>query len=383
MEIRLDDIRTGAKVIATKQDTAKVSGLKSVLDKEISFGNNGFNDQKKEKLYSDLELLLNAGLDLSIIFDLLIGECKSQKEKAIYESIKKDLVKGKSFSASLQEKKHFTKYEYISIRMGEESGKLNLVCKELSRYFSGKIRQRKQIKGALVYPSLVLGTALLVLTFMLKYVVPMFVQIFNQNKVELPAITRIIIRISENFSVFLYGGFFIIAFFIGLRMWQGKKDWYRNLAARILLKTPFFGPLYHNIYLARLCYSMQLLLSSKALLTDAIDLVTQMVGFYPFEQSLKKIKSEIVKGKSLNQSLAQFDVYPGRMVSLLKVGEEVNQLENVFGKLGAQFADEAELKTKSLNSILEPVLILFIGAVVGFILIAMYVPMFQIGNAIG
>jgi type IV pilus assembly protein PilC len=382
MEIRLDNIRTATKP-KSKVGTEKVSALKSLLDKEISFGSSGFNDQKKEKLYSDLELLLNAGLDLSIIFDLLIGECKNQKEKAIYESIKKDLVKGKSLSASLQEKKHFTKYEYISIRMGEESGKLNLVCKELSRYFSGKIRQRKQIKGALVYPSLVLGTALLVLTFMLKYVVPMFVQIFNQNKVELPAITRIIIRISENFSVFLYGGFFIIAFFISLRMWQGKKDWYRNLAAKILLKTPFFGPLYHNIYLARLCYSMQLLLSSKALLTDAIDLVTQMVGFYPFEQSLKKIKSEIVKGKSLNQSLAQFDVYPGRMVSLLKVGEEVNQLENVFGKLGAQFADEAELKTKSLNSILEPVLILFIGAVVGFILIAMYVPMFQIGNAIG
>jgi type IV pilus assembly protein PilC len=383
MQIRLDEIKRSGRANTRPQEKVESSGVQSLLNKDISLGGNSFNDTKKEKLYSDIELLLNAGLDLSVIFDLLIDECKNKKEKEIYESVKKDLVKGKSFSTSLQDKKHFTKYEYISIRMGEESGKLNLVCKELARYFSGKIRQKKQIKGALVYPSLVMGTALLVLTFMLKYVVPMFVQIFNQNKVQLPAITRVIIKISENFSVVLYAAFFIIAAFIAIRLWQGKKDWYRNLAAKLLLKTPFFGPLYHSIYLARLCYSMQLLLSSKAMLTDAIDLVTQMVGFFPFEESLKKIRSEIVKGKSLHHSISQFNVYPGRMVSLLKVGEEVNQLENVFGKLGAQFADEAELKTKSLNSVLEPVLILFIGAIVGFILIAMYVPMFQIGNAIG
>ncbi|MBC7864664.1 MAG: type II secretion system F family protein [Bacteroidia bacterium] len=383
MEIRLDEIKRTARVNAVAQEKTESSGILSLLNKDISFGGNSFNEQKKEKLYSDIELLLNAGLDLSVIFDLLIDECKNKKEKEIYESVKKDLVKGKSFSNSLQDKKHFSKYEYISIRMGEESGKLNLVCKELARYFSGKIRQKKQIKGALVYPSLVMGTALLVLTFMLKYVVPMFVQIFNQNKVELPYITKVIIKISENFSVVLYSAFFIIVAFTAIRLWQGKKDWYRKLAAKLLLKTPFFGPLYHRIYLARLCYSMQLLLSSKAMLTDAIDLVTQMVGFFPFEESLKKIRSEIVKGKSFHQSISQFNVYPGRMVSLLKVGEEVNQLENVFGKLGAQFADEAELKTKSLNSVLEPVLILFIGAVVGFILIAMYIPMFKIGDAIG
>ena len=381
MEINLAEIRK--RNTAAKTAEKQPGGILDLLNKDISLGGNSFKDEKKEKLYADLELLLNAGLDLSVIFEILIAECKGKKEKEIYEKIRSGLVKGKSFSACLEENKEFTKYEYISVRMGEESGKLSLVCKELARYFSSKVKQRKQIKSALIYPCLVLGTAILVLTFMLKYVVPMFVQIFNQNKVELPAITQIIIRISENFSYFLYGGFFIISFFIFIRVWQGKKNWYRSLSARILLKLPFFGTLYHSIYLARLCNSLQLMLSSKALLTEAIDMVRQMVGFYPFETSLEITNKEIMKGKSLNQSLSQFSVYPGRMVSLIKVGEEVNQLETVFGKLGQQFAEDAELKTKSLNSILEPMLILFIGAIVGIILVAMYVPMFQIGNAIG
>lgn len=382
MEIDLAEIRKKAEPAGKKSSVTAPGGLLELLNRDISLGSS-FKDEKKEKLYADLELLLNAGLDLSMIFELLIAECKGKKEKEIYMAVHRDLVKGKSFSASLQEKKEFTQYEYISVRMGEESGKLALVCRELARFFSSKVKQRRQIRSALIYPCLVLGTAVLVLTFMLNYVVPMFVQIFNQNKVELPAITRLIIRISDNFSFFLYGSLLCVSAFLILRWWQRKKSWYRNLGAQLLLRTPFFGPLYHNIFLARLCNSMQLMLSSKALLTEALELVRQMAGFYPFEASLETVGKEIMKGKSFHQSLAQFSVYPGRMVSLIKVGEEVNQLEKVFGKLGAQFAEEAELKTKSLNSVLEPLLILFIGAIVGFILVAMYVPMFQLGNAIG
>jgi type IV pilus assembly protein PilC len=161
---------------------------------------------------------------------------------------------------------------------------------------------------------------------------------------------------------------------------QRQKIWFRDYSVRIILKIPLIGEIIRKIYLARFCHSMALLIGSKIPILRAIGLVKQMIGFYPIEISLAKIETDIVQGVALNKSLSEFNIYPRRMISLVKVGEEVNQLESFFGKIAKQYTEDVEHQTGLISSMLEPVMIIFLGVIVGVILIAMYLPLFQLST---
>jgi type IV pilus assembly protein PilC len=138
-----------------------------------------------------------------------------------------------------------------------------------------------------------------------------------------------------------------------------------------------------KIYLARFCQSMNLLISSKTPLVTAIELVKKMIGFYPIEISLEIMQEDIMKGQPLHISLSKFKIYNKRMVSLIKVAEEVNQLDTMFAKLAKQYTDEVEHETSILGSLIEPIMIIFLGLLVALILVAMYLPLFQMSNTVG
>ena len=147
--------------------------------------------------------------------------------------------------------------------------------------------------------------------------------------------------------------------------------------AAFQLRLPLFGTTIRKAYLARFCQAMNLLITAKTPLVEAVGLVRSMISFYPMEESLAKIEEDLTKGKSLNESLAKFSIYERRMVSLIRVAEEVNQLDSMFGRLAKQYSEDVEHQTKTMGSVLEPVIIVFIAVVVGGILVAMYMPMFN------
>jgi len=147
------------------------------------------------------------------------------------------------------------------------------------------------------------------------------------------------------------------------------------------LKIPVAGSLVQKIYLARFCNSMRLLINAHLPLLRAIALCRQMIGYYPIESSLQLVEDDIMKGKSLHQSLQQFSVYPSKMIQLIKVGEETNQLDYFFAKISEQYIEEVEYKTSTLSSVMEPLIIIFLGLIVGVILISMYLPLFQMSKS--
>jgi len=160
-----------------------------------------------------------------------------------------------------------------------------------------------------------------------------------------------------------------------------KTEGFRRISSRILLKIPLVGNLVQKIYLARFCNSMRLLINAKLPLLRAIALSRQMIGYYPVESSLQKVEDDIMKGKSLHQSLQQFSIYPSKMIQLVKVGEETNQMDYFFAKISEQYIEEVEYKTSTLSSMMEPLIIIFLGLIVGVILISMYLPLFQMSNS--
>lgn len=370
------------KLAKPLKSETRSGGLFALLNKDISFGSRELNDKKKEQLYMELSSLLQAGIDLKSSFELITADQEKEKDKQLFSTILHSVLNGTTFSQALQHTGKFSLYEVFSLQIGEETGKLIEVLEDLAIYFKSKIRQRRKIVSALTYPCVVLATSLGAVFFMLKFVVPMFGDVFKRFGGELPWVTARIIAISQalenNFIYFLMIVVCIAIFIVFAR----KTERFRKIVSMLLLRVPVAGNLVQKIYLARFCNSMRLLINARLPLLRAISLLRQMIRYYPIESSLSIVEEDILKGKTLHQSLQQFTIYPHKMVQMVKVGEETSQLDYFFGKIAEQYIEEVEYKTSIISSLLEPMIIIFLGLIVGMILIAMYLPLFQMSNSL-
>jgi len=371
----------GKKPVKVKASEPQENRLLELLNRDISFGNNELSDKKKEYLYLELSSLLQAGINLKSSFELIMADQQKEKDRKLFNGIQQAVLGGTTFAQALKATKKFSLYEVYSLQIGEETGKLIEVLKDLAKYYQNKIKQRRKIVGALTYPCIVLSSSLGAVFFMLKFIVPMFGEVFKRFGGHLPWITEKIINISEALENNFFRVFVVLAL-LGVFMFAMRKTQaFRMWSARILLRIPIVGNLVQKIYLARFCNSMRLLISARLPLLRAIALIRQMIDFYPIESSLQQVEDEIMKGKTLHQSLQQFPIYPSKMIQLIKVGEETNQLDYFFAKISEQYVEEVEYKTTTLSSAMEPLIIIFLGLIVGVILVSMYLPLFQMSNS--
>ncbi len=375
--------------IKEEQSSGKQSGLNSttpvqinnLLQKEISLFGKKLSDKKKEAFFSELHALLSSGIDIKSSLEIIVEEQKKARDRKVYHDILEMVLNGSTLSEALNERPEFSPYEYHSLRIGEESGKLNDVLKELAGYYNRRLKQRKQLTGALTYPILVLITALGAVIFMMNFIVPMFMGVFQRFGGELPGITQMIVNWSNFFSAHILIFLLILGFLIVLYLMIRKKTWYKKIITPFTLKFPLVGKMVNKIYLVRYCQSMALLISSKTPLIKAVQLIREMIGFYPYEVALSQIEQDLLNGGLLHESMAQFPIFNRRIVSLVKVGEEINQLDDIFDKLQKQYNEELEYQIGMLSNLLEPVMILFVGILVAVILIAMYLPLFQLSTS--
>lgn len=358
-----------------------MSQNKNIFQREISLGN-PFSDKAKESFYTEFSTLLDSGVDIQRALSILIEEQEKKQVIVILEDLSKYLVSGNSLSEACQRTQHFSAYEYQSIKIGEESGRLKMVLEHLAKYYGDKVKLRRQLIGVFTYPSFVICITIGVLYFMLSSVVPMFKDVFKQFGQELPMLTQKIIWLSEYFTTFLLY-FFLAVGGIGIYFYTQRKEiWFRKAFGNFLIKMPIFGPLMKKIYIARFCQSMSLLLSSKTPLVTTLELIEDMIGFYPLEEAMRETKKTILSGESLNAGLSKFPIFDKRLISLTKIAEEINQLDTSFERLTKQYQEEIEYRTKLLGTVIEPLIIVIIGLVVGVIMVSMYLPMFNLSNVI-
>jgi len=363
-------------------EPAPFANLSSILNKELSFGNGELKDRKKESLYLELSSLLKAGINLKTSLELVTADQQVKKDKELFTAIQADVVKGLALSEALKKSGKFSTYEVYSIQIGEESGKLNEVLADLAKYYQNKIKQRRKIVASLTYPCVVLTTSFGAVFFMLKFVVPMFSDVFKRFGGHLPWLTQKVIDISGVLEHSFGYSVFLIIIMLALFLAYRNTEQFRRVSSGLFLKMPLIGSLVQKIYLARFCNSMRLLINARVPLLRAVSLSRQMIGFYPIEVSLSKVEQDIMTGRSLHQSLQQFGIYPPKLIQMIKVGEETNQLDYFFARVSEQYIEEVEYKTSTLSSSMEPLIIIFLGLIVGVILISMYLPMFEMSNSI-
>jgi len=380
MQIPIESIQGRPKAKASS--VKRSSSVTGFLNKDIQLLGGGVPDKLKEEFYRELHLMFATGIDMRMSLDIFCSEIKSKKNQRLFEEIYGWVVEGTTLSTALEKSGGFSKYEYANIKIGEESGTLTNVLLQLANHFKNKVAQRRQLIGALSYPILVFLTSIGAVGFMLQVVVPMFEDVFKRFGSDLPWLTKVVVSLSESLS----GGFFyVLVFALGFAVFvllNRKKPWFRNVFTTLLLRIPFFGDIVKSSQLSKFASAMHLLISAKHPLVQSLKLVEQMVGFYPIEVSLKKAEADIIKGLTLSQSLDTNPVYPKKMIALLRMAEEVNKLDVVFAQLRDQYNDDVTYRSGLLSNVLEPVLIIFIGAMVGIILIAMYMPLFELSSNI-
>lgn len=354
-------------------------GGSGFFGKEITYSKR-FSDKDKMYFYKELSGLLIAGVDFKRALEILAAQQKKEKHKALINNITQEVVSGKALYEALKDSNYFSAYEYYSIKIGEETRNLSAVLPELCQYFERKIQMRRQIISVFTYPAFVLVLTFGVLYFMMKFVVPMFATVFAQFDKELPELTKKIIYISSNFSTISWGVLGVGLALIGFHWYSKDKIFYRKVVSKMVVKIPFLGSLIRKIYITRFSQSLSLLLTAKTPIVTALELVEKMISFYPIESSLSEIRHDVTRGALFSKSLEKHTIYDYKLISLVSVAEQTNTLDTMFERLAKQYDEETQHQTKMIGVVMEPLIIIIIGLVVGTVLIAMYSPMFDLSK---
>jgi len=338
-------------------------------------------DSKKEMIFSELNSLLTAGLDFSRAFELLISEERDVNIKSTLNKIYSSVVRGNSLWVAMEHNGKFLPIDYGVIKIGEETGKITEALSFLTDYYHKKIAQSRMISAAISYPIIIIFTATVVVIFMVLVIVPMFEQVYSRMGGELPSMTKWIIGFSKAFPTFL-GIFLVILGASATLLYLFRKDEsVRKHISGILLRLPIINTIIIKNYQSRFCKLLHLLTGSGVPLLYCIQILKEIIRFYPYQMSFIAISEDLQRGKLFWVSISNFKtIYNSKLITLLRVAEETNSLPEMLKKQGDELSVELEYRIRFLCNMLEPALILLVGAMVAVILISMYLPMFKLGG---
>ncbi|MFW5852366.1 MAG: type II secretion system F family protein [Bacteroidota bacterium] len=376
------EIKDIPNIQANTRKTPLITRITEYMNKDIQLGSTKISDSIKHHFYHELSMLLGAGLDIKKSLETIVDEQKKEKHKDIFQAITTAVIHGKSLHSALQGSGYFSAHEYYTIQIGEETGTLAKVLEQLYTYYDKKITQKRQVVGALMYPAIVLGVAILAVLFFMTFLIPMFMDIFARFDADLPALTQFIVSVSDFLShnlLYICISFSIIG---GIFYINRKNQKLQLILANILLHIPYCKTLIQLIQLSKFTQVLSLLIASNIPLSRSLFLIKQMTSFLHFKNIIEQIENDVLHGELLYEAMQKHSFFPKRMIYLVRTGEEVNKLEAIFSQLHSQYSNELEHKTSLMSSVLEPLLIIFVGIIVAIILIAMYLPMFQLGTTI-
>lgn len=331
-----------------------------------------------------LAVLIAAGVPIIPSLEALSQGLKSATlKKALYD-ISQDISSGKKLGESFGKQSHvFDRFYVNMIIAGEEGGVLEGVLKRVAEYIEKAVKLQGKIKGALVYPVAVLVISMVVITGLLVFVVPKFAELFQNNGMQLPVLTQMVL----DASAFMQKAWWmvlgvIVGGYYGLRHYYATSTG-RETIDTLLLKVPLFGDLIIKGGLAKFTRTLSTLLGAGVPIMDAMDIAAQVSGNFQLEKSLLKAKESIAAGKSIAAPFAQEKIFPPLVVQMMAVGETTGALDQMLEKVADFFEDEVDGIVGALTSLIEPVMIVFLGGIVAFLVLAMYMPIFQMAGAGG
>jgi len=331
--------------------------------------------------------MLRAGLPVLNTLNMLIEQTTSPNMKKIIEKIKKDLESGTSLSKCFEaHPKAFDTVTTNLIKAGEASGKLDVFLEKIVTSLEKREKIKSQIKSALFYPGVLFSVAILVTIFMLIKVVPVFVEMYEGMNVPIPAATAAIMSASAFMRSASGGGLtlvLIVSFVLFLRYLIGKNYKIRKAWHAFVLKIPVFGNLIQKSILARISLVLGNLNQAGVDILESIDIAKSVTTNTIVIEALENIKKGVFSGKTLTELFTKEKIFPSTFSQLISVGEQTGSLDSMFGSVAGYYEEEFDTAVSNLSSLIEPIMIVFMGLTIGGLMIAMYSPIFNVGAIIG
>lgn len=378
-EEAVDQLRKQSVVVTSLEEKAAKAGL------SFSLGS-GLTDKDLVIFTRQFGTMINAGLPLIQCLEILSTQSENAALRKAVGEIKTQVEGGSTFSDALR--RHPKVFDDLYVNMvhaGEVGGLLDTILARLSKYIEKAMKLKGQIKSAMVYPSAILGIAFIVIAVLMIFVIPVFEKMFKDmsgGKMALPAPTQLVIDMS-NFaqsSWYIILGCIIAAVIGFKKVYATPKGKYQ--VDKILLKTPIFGDLIRKASVAKFTRTLGTLITSGVPLLEALTICAKTSGNKVIEEALINAKVSISGGKTISDPLAKSEVFPKMVTHMIAVGESTGALDAMLGKIADFYEDEVDQAVTSLTALLEPMMMVFLGVVIGFIVVAMYLPIFTMAQAI-
>ena len=327
--------------------------------------------------------MISSGLSMLRSLYILAEQTESKPLAEVVNQVRLDVERGASLSAALaKHPKAFNRLYVAMVRAGEAGGVLDSVLQRLATTIEKQVELRRKVKSAMTYPAVVSCLVLLLVTAMMLFVVPMFQNIFAALGGKLPLPTQILINVSNVvrklwFIVFAAEAAAVFAFRKWINSEDGRKRW-----DTIKLKAPVFGPLAQKTALARFGRTLSALVRSGVPILESLDIVCETAGNWVVAKAVRDTQQPVTRGEPLSKRLEEHAVFPPMVVQMMTVGEETGALDEMLDKIADFYDQEVEATVDALTSLIEPILIVIMGVVIGGMIIALYLPMFSVINLI-
>lgn len=328
--------------------------------------------------------MIDAGLPLVQCLDILSKQADNKTFASAINEIRQDVEAGSTYADAL--KKHPAVFGDLYVNMvaaGELGGILDTILNRLSKYIEKNIRLKRQVKAALFYPATIVAVAFIVIVVLLVYVIPIFAKMFTDFGGTLPAPTRMVIGASDfmRSNILIIIGIIVAAIFGARKYYKTQNG--RLVVDNIILKMPVFGMLARKISVANFTRTLGTLISSGVPILDGLEIVAKTSGNKVVENAIYATRQSISEGKTLSEPLETTKVFPPMVVQMIAVGETTGALDAMLSKIADFYDEEVDSTVGILTSLLEPILMIFLGIVIGFIVVAMYLPIFKMAGTIG
>jgi type IV pilus assembly protein PilC len=323
--------------------------------------------------------MISAGLPLVQCLQALGQQAERKRFQDIIARVAADVEGGATLSEAMSRHPKVFDELYVNlVHVGEIGGVLDSMLARLAIYMEKSEALKHRVRTALVYPILVITVALGVVTFLLIFIIPIFTRFYDQAGVPLPPPTQFVVGVSRFVVTYWYGLLIgAAAIFVGFRWWY-RTEAGRLTVDRFLLRAPIFGVLLRKIAVARFTRTLSALISGGVPILDALRITAKTAGNRIVENAVMDARERVTAGQTLAEPLRQSKVFPAMVVQMVSVGEQTGALDNMLGKVADYYEDEVDVAVSGLTSLLEPIMIVFLGIVVGGIVISMYLPIFQV-----
>jgi type IV pilus assembly protein PilC len=328
--------------------------------------------------------MIDAGLPLVQCLDILGSQQENKAFKKAIMEIKGSVEAGTTFAAALkQHPKIFTGFYANMVEAGEAGGILDTILNRLAQYMEKAMALKSKVKSAMIYPSTIITVAMTVVVFLLIFVIPTFKSMFEGFGAQLPAPTQIVLEMSRIARTYWWiAAGVLTAAIVSLKLYY-KTPAGRLMIDSLMLKAPVIGVLIRKVAVAKFTRTLGTLISSGVAILDGLDITARTAGNKVVENAVFKTRASIAEGKTISDPLKESGVFPPMVIQMISVGEQTGALDSMLGKIADFYDEEVDTAVANLTSLLEPMLMVFLGVVIGGVVIAMYLPIFKLVTVVG